>query len=50
MALRSVELGQEPANNIASRQSVPIPDMLHLAQSSKMALPMCRSNGSELRS
>ena len=46
---RPAELGPEPASSIASHQSVPILDMLHLARSSEMAPRMCRSNGSGLQ-
>ena len=42
------ELDLELVNSIAFHQSAPTLDMLHLAQSSKTAAPMCRSNGNEL--
>ena len=48
MAPRLAELDPELANSIAFHQSAPTLDMLHLAQSSKTAAPMCRSNGNEL--
>lgn len=47
MAPRLAELDLEQANSIAFHQSAPTPDMLHLAQSSKTAGPMCHSNGNE---
>lgn len=48
MAPHLAGLDLELANSIAFHQSAPKLDMLHLAQSSKTAAPMCRSNGNEL--
>ena len=48
MPLRLAELDLELANSIAFHQSAPKLDMLHLAQSAKTAVLMCRSNGNEL--